>query len=443
MNKRSSSHSSGKKFEILIYNYFLEEINNGRFLTTPELVKIYRKKGYYSRDRQKEIIFDVSLEIFLPGQSNYSILIIIECKDYNHSVPVDDVEEFFSKLQQVSGANVKGVVASTNSFQSGVFTFSKSKGIGLLRYLENAEYKWVLNRSPSTMISLKYSQDNWSEAWHCLSEETSMSKIFDAHCYSDGIYTNSIQYFLYNFILSNLPENLIDNLRTHLTPLEINQYLVPFKDKMTIESQCMSLLHNIDYSGGIVSLEKIYKPIQELAVSIRKCRPDNILGKITFRPIEIVIYTDPISRKRQRFTLAHELGHYFLNHSEFMNGEYCEEEDFNFDDFPSIGIKDIIRMEWQSNYFASCILLPKKYFLEEFIKLSIKYDVKDRGYGFLFLDNQQVNISTFMAISDELKKYFDVSRIAVKFRLKQLGLLNDDNTRKSKNCLDLTLKDHR
>ena len=131
-----SSVDKGDKLEAQIYSLFDAEISNGRFFAKEENCEIYARKGYYSRDRKKKIVFDVSIEIRLPGHDDYSILILIECKNYNHPVPVDDVEEFHSKIQQVAGANGKGIVASTNSFQESVFNFCESKGIGLLRYYD-------------------------------------------------------------------------------------------------------------------------------------------------------------------------------------------------------------------------------------------------------------------------------------------------------------------
>jgi len=86
---------------------------------------------------------------FFQGPKEYSALVLIECKNYSHPVPVDDVEEFYSKVQRVAAANAKAVIASTAPFQSGTRSFAKSKGIGLMRYFGNENFKWELKRSPS------------------------------------------------------------------------------------------------------------------------------------------------------------------------------------------------------------------------------------------------------------------------------------------------------
>ncbi|WNB74001.1 restriction endonuclease [Methylomonas koyamae] len=130
----------GDKLEDQAFYVFESQIADDCFFSKREYCRIYKKKGYYSKDREKDIIFDISVEVILPGQDRYSLLFLIECKNYGHSVPVDDVEEFFAKIQQVSGANVKGIVVSTNSFQDGAFKYAKSKGIGLLsRLVKNSK----------------------------------------------------------------------------------------------------------------------------------------------------------------------------------------------------------------------------------------------------------------------------------------------------------------
>lgn len=130
-----NSISVGDSLESKIFDLFKSEIAADRFFAKPECCKVFRKKGYYSKDRGKKIKFDISIEVFLPGSQSYSLLILIECKNYNHAVPVNDAEEFFAKVQQVSGANVKGVIASNNAFQTGTLQYCKSKGMGGLALL--------------------------------------------------------------------------------------------------------------------------------------------------------------------------------------------------------------------------------------------------------------------------------------------------------------------
>ena len=198
----------GDKLESIIFTLFEREIRQGRFFADPSNCQVFSKKGYYSRDREKEIIFDVSVEVYLPGQTTYSILVLIECKNYNHPVPVDDVEEFYSKIQQVSGANIKGIIASTNSFQEGAVTFSRSKGIGLVRYYDKNRIKWELTRSPSALVSFSHAASERQTAYKGITDDSYESRYFDCYCYSEGDYTNSLRAFFSRLLLANVEEEV-------------------------------------------------------------------------------------------------------------------------------------------------------------------------------------------------------------------------------------------
>lgn len=76
----------GDRFEARVYNLFDNELVSGRLPFRSEACKVFRKKGYYSNDRQKDIIVDISIEAWLPDQDHWSILVAIECKDYSGSV---------------------------------------------------------------------------------------------------------------------------------------------------------------------------------------------------------------------------------------------------------------------------------------------------------------------------------------------------------------------
>jgi predicted helicase len=131
--KASNEDSTGQRgdaFERRMLEYFRAEIEADRFWAKKANCKVFWKKGYHSKDRNTEIVFDVSIELYLPGAKECSALVLIECKNYKDTVPVDQIEEFFAKVQQVAAANAKAVIASAAAFQTGTREFAKSKGIG-------------------------------------------------------------------------------------------------------------------------------------------------------------------------------------------------------------------------------------------------------------------------------------------------------------------------
>ena len=65
----------GDELEAAIFDMFSKEIANGQFWAHKDYCKIFTQKGYFSRDREKNIIFDVSIEVYLPGQETYSVLV--------------------------------------------------------------------------------------------------------------------------------------------------------------------------------------------------------------------------------------------------------------------------------------------------------------------------------------------------------------------------------
>lgn len=419
----------GDKLETQIYELFKSEIHMGNFLAKKEYCKIFTKKGYYSKDREKDIIFDVSIEIYLPGQKDFSILFIIECKNYNHPVPVDDAEEFFAKIQQISGANVKGVIASTNSFQNGTFKFSKSKGIGLLRYFTKENRDWILNRSPSSLSPKNFSTIERSELTQGLNNELHRSKYLDLYGFYDDEYTNSLQGFFSLVCIHEIPRSDIHNFQIIFNNKKEISSVIPFISEEDIEKLCISITKSISYSGGAVSLEEISDNLNnenKLKVLLNIKLDKGVLGNIHFGKKTVSIDNQQCdSLERSRFTLAHELGHYFLNHSNFIDGESCYESDLELENPPQVSLKEIVKMEWQANTFSSFLLMPKKEFIKDFLIESKKLGIINKGHGYLYLDNQQCNQNSYYTISAKLMRKYKVSRAAVRIRLMKLGLISE------------------
>jgi Zn-dependent peptidase ImmA (M78 family) len=425
-------NSKGIQFEKRVFNLFKEELEKDRLFFKSESCKIHFKKGYFSKDRDKNITFDISIEVFLPGESDYSILIVLECKDYNHPVPVDDVEEFFSKLQQISGANIKGIVVSSNSFQEGSLNFSRSKGIALIRLFDNSNFKWILKRATTGVVTYKEHENAEYNIQQGLTEENFVNNQVDFYSFYNNKFTYSAR-FLFEYLLMSAIEkfDIIDNI---LVQNDNERYFVPFIPQKDIENKCQGILENIGYTTGKVPIEDLIKYLETNFGIVFKFENQlgcddlgfEILGKANLDEATISISkTGNENAQRKKYTIIHEVGHIILEHKNYLSKEYYAENDADGGGFDLINLKDIKRLEWQANYFASSLLMPKNNFLTAFYNLINRLDIKDRGYGALYVDRQQCNLNNFYKITNSLKQEFDVSRKAISIRLKNLNLLND------------------
>jgi len=155
----------GNDFENKVFSYITTELLNERLHVNSKRSEVYQKKGYFSKERQSEIITDISIETFLPDASgsDYCLLTIIECKDYKTRIPVNDIEEFHSKIQQIAGDNVKAIFVTSAALQESAFEYAKSKKIGVIRYLPDNQVERLLcfkMNSDNAQTKLSHSEFN-------------------------------------------------------------------------------------------------------------------------------------------------------------------------------------------------------------------------------------------------------------------------------------------
>ncbi len=134
--------NTGLGFEIEVRDYIEASLKAGDWGFIPKIVKVRHKAEYWSDKRESAIITNVSVEFYRPNETNFWLLWVIECKDLGTLVPIDDVEEFSKKLEQIRAH--KGLMVSRRGFASGCTTFAKNSGIGLIR-LTPAGPQLVLN----------------------------------------------------------------------------------------------------------------------------------------------------------------------------------------------------------------------------------------------------------------------------------------------------------
>ncbi len=205
----------------------------------------------------------------------------------------------------------------------------------------------------------------------------------------------------------------------------------PFISRAAIDDRCSTIHDAIGHKGGPVSLDMICEwqakscglKVDRNVKADKEALSKGVLGNITFTPPSIVVFSDPAGAGRERFTLAHELGHLVLGHGEYLRAESFDTQDLETsekDDFES----DLIRrLEWQANRFASSLLLPHRQFTLSAVMKAEAMGIRDKGFGLIYRDHQPENQRNYMRITSALMDEFAVSRKAVEVRLKELGFL--------------------
>lgn len=422
-----NTKAKGDKLETEALALLKQELQSGR-LGLPKNAKIIPQKAYYSKEQDADIIFDIAIEVYAKGSKDLSLLVLVECKNYSSSVQVGDVRNFSDSVRQVGGH--KGIMISTSPFQQGALNLCKSRRIGVIRYFGKGEFNWELRRSVSAGTrpnTPDYAPARAVEIFKGITETNYQSSIYDLYCYSGDRHTNSLSEFF---------ENLLgdEHKPFYVPPRSLS--IVQYVSDEEIEALATENLAKVSYSSGEVPLRELRRALRvnarQASISDEEAmsRNRNAFGKITFDPLEIVIFHDhpDLTIPKRQFTVAHELGHYLLKHWRYMQQEFCGGLDIERDVRSGLLAQDIARMEWQANRFASCLLLPHKELIASFTRLTNLHGLTNKGYGALYVDNNPWNWRPFNSIMDALASEFGVSRSVVEYRLKNLKHLTDART---------------
>lgn len=147
---------SGESFEQEVKGLIEYHIKQGDLGIDTQLVKVFLHKGYWSRVRGKPITMDVSVELYRRGAVEPYLVWIWECKDYRHRVPVDDVEEFHTKLEQIGLHKTKGTMVCRNGFQESTIRVAEAYGISLARILPDGSVIRLMEAAGEPTISREF-----------------------------------------------------------------------------------------------------------------------------------------------------------------------------------------------------------------------------------------------------------------------------------------------
>lgn len=405
--KMLNTYLKGDVLEAKAFELFNQMLKDERFYVPGKHSQLFRKAKYFSKDRNANITFDLSVETKLPGADKFSLLTLFECKNYDDSVQVGDVETFSDRVKQVGGH--KGVMITATPFQRSALQIAKTRNIGIARINTSNQIEWLNYRRDEKDLSGIVSD---------LDDKLSGDKPLDSPILSlvDGMVFTSIQ-DMFQFL------GIIDQYYPSLQSLSI-----PYKSDEDIQLRINELRLDSCYDHYHLNILRLCERISELYDAdfdfdqIPSSFTETTIGLIQYNPLKISV--NPKIGKasaRWRFTVVHEIGHLIL-HSHILKDYFASNADSEQLQIMSAGIsREIIkRMEIQANVFASRVIMPPLYFE----KVVLNYFKRESiNKPFLYWDNQKENWALVMTLLGELETIFGVSKEAAKIKLKSLGLL--------------------
>ena len=409
----------GNQFEEKAFKLIIDKVNNGNIPILPQCCKFQRKPKYYSKNREANIEFDISIEITPKGATNYQLLYLIECKDYSSKVSVDNIEEFTSKISQVAGENVKGVFIFTSELQSGAYTFAKNKGLMLIKVLKDDRTDILLHNAKNSMQN--DSPLPWSEKVKDILGERNTG----SHLNNDATWDDVIHTIITNALNT---ENAFVSLESSWTKIErlSKEHIEKFSQNilMEIDPLIVNGQQKLQESDLISHIKKTYNIEIEYDPTINALFASDIKGYCN--PKKRIIYLNEtiIETANHLFTLVHEFGHILLHTDTGLKQKDYDDmkgSKFNSDTNQHELTNNKDWIEWQANQFAACLLMPKDAVLLRLMMWQLSNGISKPGK--VFLDNQLCNKADYVSMITSLSQFFNVSKAMMKYRMESLGLI--------------------
>lgn len=160
-----------------------------------------------------------------------------------------------------------------------------------------------------------------------------------------------------------------------------------------IELKAQKLLDDLNFSNVPVPVDKI---AQAHGIEISDAPSDEFSGILIRKDGKSLLgVNSKESEVRQRFTIAHELGHYFLHGNKDVFVEHREADNGVKKEKKPRDLKEV-----QANMFAAALLMPREKLEKDFIaitkngileehhieSLALKYDVSAQAMNFRLLN---------------------------------------------------------
>ena len=359
--------------------------------------QIFKHKKYFYSPTKTYKIIDVSIEQYLEeGDKDPFIIYAFECKNYNRKVDISELEEFDTKLRGIAERAIKGAIVTTVGYSKPSLQFANTKQISLIR-IGNNDFDYILKRE---IHDFTY----YNQSIEQLCNNSKKTCVF---------YNNE---FL----------SIIDLLHVNGVSINFdNIFKVPYLTFRGIEDKVCSFRDTY----GISVNDTIDTILQKCNLTLWYHNlPEIMLGKLQINDNSVYVNSSlKTNLKRRNFTIAHEIGHWYL-HSQLLKDSI---ESYG-DTLETTGFMDKTeqRLEMQANYFASILLIPKEIIQNELGEILEKYDIRRLP---IYVDTQKCNISNYHIIVGEFAQKHNLSKKVVAYRLMDLKLL--DLTQEAKSSL--------
>lgn len=390
MAKKFNNQHKGDYFENLVFKKLKELIKNQDIPGVSRYNEIFLHKQYASKTAPDVMLNpDITIEVYSnSNKETWSNLLVVECKNHGRKIDNSIYREFVGNLSDYPRSGVRGIMVSSAGFTQQVITLAQSDNIALVVLSEQSDWEtiiWrkinsfeqhqfghkVLTGEASTSYPIVYSGNSFVTVSDLLQEcGIPMSKALHIPFMEDNVICKKVEDILQN-----------------------TKYLI----KENFIDCCFSLIAP-NYKFDFVEMQ------------------EDCLGKCDFKE-HVITINSSLSKHRQNFTIAHELGHIALHSSIVENLFSIEDRESDKNTIISKSIYG--RMEYQANTFASYLLMSNIPFMAEVNKLFKENWITT---GRLYHDYQPCNIRDCNVVVGALSSKFNVSQEAVIVRLKRANL---------------------
>lgn len=409
-----STIEKGNKLEDNFHDYLCEQQNHESLVYgvyAPQLCKIHKKKKYFCKEREADVEFDIVIELRREISSDPHLYVIFECKNHQSSIQERDVTDFSDKIGRIFGHAAKGVMVVSSRLQSGAEKVAQNRGMGIVKY-DRDGLDVVAERKGGICAENGFVETQ-------LFKDKNHIKSLKFSAYHDGSFFGSVGQFLRN-VDPSLP---VDNENTNNTICNS----VPYISDEEIQQSTLKLLAQIGYQTGPVDLVKVCSELSldltNTEQTVRDVDGKRILGSANFDLKSIQVNSHD-NKHRERFTIAHEIGHFHLHHDKYLRSESIVEQDL-FINSETENAFNYERLEIQANILASDLLLPTQIFGTKVDEYREDLGIIDKGHGYIFVDDQPCNYTPYNDLLIELSSFFEVSKQAIEIKLKKMKLLTD------------------